>query len=143
MQQESSDELDRLYCDRYDFVCLSILCVEGHHTVIKGRDAAVGDGDPVGITGNVFEHSIRFLYRHPHARGLKPLSEWGAGNHALGQRNRYRCRRCPGVDDQNPWALCQWVNNYVDISQDIFYVPEHGDDRGPLDGNPRPGANWQ
>ena len=65
MQQESSDELHGLDGDRYGFVCLSILCIEGHHPVIKGCDATVGDGDPVGVTGNVFNHPMRFCDRLP------------------------------------------------------------------------------
>ena len=65
MQQESSDELHGLYGDRYGFVCFSIFCVESHHAVIKGCDAAVGDGHPVGVAGNVFNHPMGFCDGRP------------------------------------------------------------------------------
>lgn len=60
MQQESPDELDGLYGDRHGFVCFSILCVEGHHPVIKGCDAAVSNGYPMSVTGNVFNNPVGF-----------------------------------------------------------------------------------
>jgi len=35
--------------------------------VVKGFDPAIGNGNHMGITGNVFEHVIRSFNRLPHA----------------------------------------------------------------------------
>jgi hypothetical protein len=40
---------------------LSIFKGEGHHPVFKRLDAAVGNGHPVGIAGQVFQHVFRVL----------------------------------------------------------------------------------
>ena len=66
MQQKSSDKLDRSYGDGHNFISLSILCIEDHFAVIKRLDPTVGNGDPMGVAGNVLEYVIRPFDRLPH-----------------------------------------------------------------------------
>lgn len=37
----------------YNLISFSIFCIEGHVTMIKGFNPAVGDGHPEGIPGNI------------------------------------------------------------------------------------------
>ena len=61
VEQEAADELDGGYGDLFFSVFLSIFDLEGHRGVFKSCDAAVGNGDPVGIARQVFENVFRLL----------------------------------------------------------------------------------
>lgn len=62
MEQEAADELiDR---ERHDLlsvadVAVEVLVAEGAASLVEGDPAAVRDGDPVGVAGQVGEHCLR------------------------------------------------------------------------------------
>ena len=58
VKQEPADKLNRRDRDGYDFIFLSIFGVKGYPVVAKSRDAAVGNGHPMGTSG----HSL--IQRH-------------------------------------------------------------------------------
>ena len=61
VDQEAADEL--VGVERHELVAgvalgPVILPFEGHALAVEGDEPAIGDSDPVGVTGQVGEHSI-------------------------------------------------------------------------------------
>ena len=54
--EEAADELDRREAHRFLAVSVGVvLPAKGDHAVPEGQDSFVGDGDPVGVSGQVLE----------------------------------------------------------------------------------------
>ena len=55
MLQETADELHHRQGHRLPYLFPGILVAEGNLAVISGKDAIVGDGDAVDVTGEILE----------------------------------------------------------------------------------------
>jgi len=66
VQQEAADELHRADGNGLGAVFLSVLGREGDHSIFKGSEAAVGNGHPMGIAGQVVQDLLRVFDRVAH-----------------------------------------------------------------------------
>jgi len=59
VKQEAADELMDRDCHLFLFVVVSVISPrEGDPVVLKGQDAIVGDGDPVGVVPEIPDYSL-------------------------------------------------------------------------------------
>lgn len=57
MKQEAADELDRIEAhDAAPVVVPGVSPTEAHVAVVKAEKSSVGDGDPVGVSGQILQH---------------------------------------------------------------------------------------
>ena len=56
VKQKSANELHSRNRERFRPLFFAILISEGHHAVFQRLDAAVGNGHPVCVAGQVFQH---------------------------------------------------------------------------------------
>ena len=57
MEQEAADELDRIEVhDAAAVVVPGVPPAEAHLSVLEAEEPSVGDGDPVGVAGQVLQH---------------------------------------------------------------------------------------
>ena len=93
MDQEAADELVGIECHQLvASVGLGpiILPFEGHALAVEGDEPAVGDSDPVRVTGQVGEHSV------------------GSAKRPLGLDHAFDLPRCGKPGSHASSAVCSW-----------------------------------
>ena len=81
MEQEAADELDRV--ERHDAAAVvmpGVAPAEAHLAVIEAEESSVGDGNPMGVAGQVLQHVFgsaegRLGVDHPLSSGAGPRAE--------------------------------------------------------------------
>ena len=81
MEQEAADELDRI--ERHDAAAVvmpGVAPAEAHLAVIEAEESSVGDGDPMGVAGQILQHMLGSAERrlgvdHPLSSAQVPSRE--------------------------------------------------------------------
>lgn len=61
MEEEAADKLNGSDGGVREGVIFSIFIAEADHAVCESADAAVGDGDPMSVAGEVVKHVVRLI----------------------------------------------------------------------------------
>ena len=77
MEEEAVDKLHRAEGGLFEDIVLPIFVPEADHAVFKTNEAAVGDSDAVGVTGQILQDILRVRDGVPHTDNPRVLVELG------------------------------------------------------------------
>jgi hypothetical protein len=67
VEEKAVDKVHRTEGDLFEDIVLPVFVSEADHAVFEGQEAAVGDSDAVGVTGQILQDMLSVRDGVPHA----------------------------------------------------------------------------